>query len=282
MGGILWLASYPKSGNTWLRAFLTNYIRNLSAPVDINDLSQFAFIEATRKIFEQVSERPISELSDLDIYRLRPQVHRLIADKSRETRFVKTHCALTEIDGFPTVTPEVTEGAIYIIRNPLDVATSFCAYFQIEPGEAVQALQNVSFDLSTDDDRVHQYLGTWTEHVEGWLGAPGLKRHLVRYEDLVSQPFKTFGQIVAFLGLPKDKTRLQKAIRFSSFKVLAEQERKRGFKERPNDGEPFFRKGKSGSWRDVLSEEQVRRVVSAHGRVMERHGYLSVDGRLTC
>ncbi len=282
MGGILWLASYPKSGNTWLRVFLANYFRNPETPFDIDNLSRFAFNEASREFFERLSPRPVSELGDLEIYHLRPEVHRWIADKAPETAFVKTHCALTQIDGFPTVTPEVTEGAIYIIRNPLDVAASFCSFFGAQAAEVVAALESGSNELPTTDKQVHQYLGTWAEHVAGWADAPGMKRLLVRYEDMVRQPFKTFGRVVEFLGLTEDKARLQKAIRFSGFKVLAAQEREHGFKERPDSAARFFRKGKVGDWRGVLSEAQERRIVASQAAIMQRFGYLGADGRLKC
>jgi hypothetical protein len=282
MGGILWLASYPKSGNTWLRVFLANYFRNPETPFDINNLLHFGFNEASREFFERVSPRPVSELDDLEIYHLRPEVHRWIADKAPDTAFVKTHCALTQIDGFPTVTLEVTEGAIYIIRNPLDVAASFCSFFNAPATEVVAAMESSTNDLPTSDQQVHQYLGTWAEHVAGWADAPGMKRLLVRYEDMVRQPFKTFGRVVEFLGLPEDKARLQKAIRFSGFKVLAAQEREHGFKERPNSTARFFHKGRVGDWRGVLSEAQERRIVASQAAVMQRFGYLGADGRLKC
>ena len=279
MGGILWLASYPKSGNTWLRVFLANYFRNPAAPFDINELARFGVNEASRGFFEHVSARPVSELDDLEIYHLRPRVHRLIAGRTRDTAFVKTHCALTRIDGFPTVTPEVTEGAIYIVRNPLDVAASFGAFFGAEMPEVITALSSSTNELPTSDKQVHQYLGTWAEHVEGWADAPGMKRLLVQYEDMVRRPFKTFARVVEFLGLPKDKARLQKAIRFSGFEVLAGQEREHGFEERPEGAEPFFRKGRIGDWRNVLSESQVDALVASQAAMMKRFGYLGADGR---
>lgn len=282
MVGILWLASYPKSGNTWMRAFLANYFRNPPTPFDINDLAQFMFNEATRALFERVAEKPVSELSDAEIYRLRPQVHRLIAAQARETVFVKTHCALTQIDGFPTVSPAVTQGAIYIVRNPLDVAASFCSFFGADPTEVVDALESKANDLPTTDDQVHQYLGTWTEHVRGWADAPGMTRLLVRYEDMVRQPFKTFGRVVEFLALPRDRARLRKAIRFSGFDVLASQEREHGFTERPGSVDRFFQQGKIGAWRNVLSEAQARRLAGSQAESMRRFGYLDADGRITC
>ena len=99
---------------------------------------------------------------------------------------------------------------------------------------------------------------------------------------MVRHPFKTFGRVVAFLGLPRDKARLQKAIRFSGFEVLTAQEREHGFKERPEAAARFFRKGKIGDWRNVLSEAEGRHVMASHAKVMQRFGYLAADGRLTC
>lgn len=280
MGGIVWLASYPKSGNTWLRAFLANYFQNPAAAVDINALARFAPNEASRAYFERVSERPVAELTDLEIYHVRPQVQRFLARGLRRTMFFKTHCALTLIDNNPTIAPEATQGAIYVVRNPLDVAASFCAFYGLPPEEVVAALGSAAHELPTTADQVHQYLGTWSAHATGWADAPGMNPLVVRYEDLARRPYPEFARVVRFLGLPEDDARLKKAIRFSRFEVLAGQERERGFAERPERAERFFRAGRVGDYRNVLSPALVDALIGAHGEVMRRFGYLGPDGRL--
>ena len=124
MPGIIWLASYPKSGNTWLRAFLANYLANAVRPVPINDLPNFILGDNLLLHYEQFTNRKAEDLSDEDFTRLRPRIHEWFARSRREDVFVKTHNAVSKVHGVPLITPSVTAGAIYVIRNPMDVAVS--------------------------------------------------------------------------------------------------------------------------------------------------------------
>lgn len=94
------------------------------------------------------------------------------------------------------------------------------------------------------------------------------------YEDLVAAPEVHFTRAVKFLGIPANATQIARAIRFSSFERLQKQESEQGFIERPEQSDAFFRGGKSGAWRDVLTPEQVSRIVSAHREQMVRFGYI--------
>ena len=297
MGSIIWLASYPKSGNTWLRAFLANYLRNAPEPVDINELARIAPNEASRAYFERAQGGPLAGLSEAEIHGLRPKVHRLLAGAVERTGFLKTHLALTRLGGVATVTPEVTAGAIYILRNPLDVAESFMAFFGALADEVVAALNYDRTCLPGSGDQVVQHLGTWSAHVTGWTTAQGLRRLVLRYEDLLDEPEAAFARVTAFLGLPQDAERLRRAIRFSRFETLAGQEQAHGFVERPVQGQgqgqaqdrgqgqgqdrgaAFFRKGRAGGYRGALSQDQIASLLEAHREVMREFGYLTPDGR---
>ena len=96
----------------------------------------------------------------------------------------------------------------------------------------------------------------------------------MRYEDMLANPQKSFAAVVKFLGIEAPRQRIEKAVRLSSFQVLKEQERRQGFRERPRAMEAFFREGKAGQWRKVLSKEQVAAIVAAHREQMERFGYV--------
>lgn len=282
MSGIVWLASYPKSGNTWMRAFLANLFIDAPEPVNINDLPNFAYGDARADLYEQASGKPLEELSDSDIHKLRPAVARLIASARPDAVFAKTHNAVTELEGVPTIPPDSTAGAIYIVRNPLDTAISYAHHFAMEPAQAIEAMNSDINQIVTVDRSVFQFLGSWHGHVASWLDAPGLNSHLVKYEDLLRNPVKAFGGVVSYLKLPRDPARLKKAVRFSSFKVLKAQEQKGGFRERSKANDQFFRSGSSGGWRQVFTDEQVAKVIEYQGDMMRRLGYLGPDGRLRC
>lgn len=118
MGKIIWLASYPKSGNTWMRVLLTNYLRNSDTPADINNLDGGP-IASARVWFDEWAGIEASALNDTVTERLRPDVCRGMARESTNTLFMKAHDAWSCTDrGEPLFPADVTAGVIYILRNP--------------------------------------------------------------------------------------------------------------------------------------------------------------------
>ncbi len=281
MWGIIWLASYPKSGNTWLRAFLVNYFRNPDTPFPINELPNHILGDNFLVHYEQFTGKKAEELSPEEIKRLRPRIHEWFARARGETVFVKTHSMCRVVEGQPLITPSATAGAIYVIRNPLDVAVSFSHHYQTTLGSAVKTLCRENHVLPPSDKLLAQIIGSWSQHVKTWTEAPELKLHVMRYEDMLAKPGKSFAGLVKFLDLPKDPPRLSKAIKFSSFRELKKQEDTGGFVEsRPDRKTKFFRDGKARAWQDVLTEEQVDRLVECHRELMIKFGYLTPRGKL--
>ena len=274
MSGILWLASYPKSGNTWLRAFLANYLADTPGPVDINTLPDFAYGDMRAEYYAQVSGKPAAELPWADINALRPRVHDFLARSRPGVVFVKTHTLLTILDGVPTITPDATAGAIYVLRNPFDVAVSFAHHYGLTIDEGVRALCLPELRIEPKAGHITQIISDWSNHVESWIRPPGLRRLTLRYEDMLAAPQGTFGKVLDFLQMPKDRERLKRAIRHCSFRVLAEQERKRGFVERPRNADRFFRKGGAGGFRHCLSAEQVAALIDRHRPMLREQRYL--------
>ena len=230
--------------------------------------------------YVQVSGKPAAELAWSEINALRPNVHRFLAAARPGAVFVKTHTLLTTIDGVATITPDATAGAIYIVRNPFDVAVSFAHHYGLSIGEGVRALCFSELRIEPKAGHVPQFVADWTSHVESWIRAPGLARLALRYEDMLSSPQGSFGRVLEFLKLPKDRERLKRAIRHSSFRVLAEQERKKGFVERSRNAERFFRKGGVGGFRQELSDEQVAMLIDRHRPMLREQRYLDDQDRL--
>lgn len=282
MGGIYWLASYPKSGNTWFRAFIRNLLDNGDSPADINELTTGA-IASGRGWLDEVLGFDTADLTHNETDQLRPAVYRW-ALKDDEIGYHKIHDAYTYTkDGSPLVGTDSTLGALYIIRNPLDVATSNANHNGTTIDQAIERMGNPASCLASGrkglPHQARQKLLTWSQHVLSWAEAPDLNCNIIRYEDILTDPMNTFSHAAAFLQLPTEPERIEKAIRFSEFKVLSQQESERGFKERPRLAKSFFNSGQSGSWRTKLTPEQIAKIIADHHKVMQRFGYLNDQGQ---
>ena len=274
MGNIVWLASYPKSGNTWLRAFLANLIANSADPVPLDQLSNYAEDEANPDLFSALAGQPSSSLEISEIAALRPAVHAAIAERSEGTRFVKTHNMAGSFNGHPLHNMQVTAGAIYVVRNPLDVAVSMTHHFGIDMDAAIERLGNESVATANDALFVSQILGSWSLHVQGWADIRHDRVLVVRYEDMIEKPAKTFLKIAKLVGAGQDRARVERAIKRADFHSLAAMEKQHGFVEASDTGARFFRKGRHNEWRTLLTRDQVQQVVSRHREQMRRFGYV--------
>lgn len=276
---ITWLASYPKSGNTWLRIFLTNYLLDGDSPADINALKGGP-IASARQWFDEWAGVEASLLDDAVIERLRPDVYRCMARETPEMLYMKVHDAWGRTDRGEALFPaDVTAGVIYILRNPLDIAASLANHYGVTIPEAVSKMGNADHSLARSlgglNDQLHQRLGTWSGHVQSWLDTSGLPVCAVRYEDMLANPNTAFAEVVRFCELPFDKKRLQKAIEFSCFAEAQHQEQAKGFREQSAKSKgSFFRQGRSNGWREELSSDLVAQIVADHGTTMRRFGYL--------
>lgn len=275
---IIWIASYPKSGNTWVRIFLHNLLREMRGETegaqDINGLNRFSVWEQSVPIFKQVLGKPPIEASAEEIARARPLVQRLIAGRTNRFLPAKTHLAYGHDHGVPTIDPEVTRAAIYLVRNPLDVAISYAHHMgkSIDQTIALMAMPNMCTPAT--DRHVGETMGNWSQHVESWLRGAAFPQHLMRYEDMVADPKSAFRSLARFLGLRPDEAQLTAAVTKSSFKALQAQESQHGFREKPKGAERFFREGRVGQWRQALGKLQVSRMLHDHAAVMQTVGYL--------
>ena len=274
MGAIIWLASFPKSGNTWMRAFLHNLLRNPDRPTPINEIDKFSLGESVANWYYQFTDKKAQDLTEPELAELRPKVHRSMMGAHPDSVFVKTHSYLGESCDKPIHTMECTAGAIYVVRNPLDVCPSFANHFGLSIDGAIDAMADTRGVGAPTDTNVTEYITSWSRNVQSWTQIPHPQIKVVRYEDLLDRPQRSFGEVARFLGLDPPKERLKKAIKFSSFKELSSQESKAGFKEKSTHAGKFFNAGKKDQWREKLSEEQVQRIVDTHREQMERFKYV--------
>ena len=283
MAKIIWLASYPKSGSTWLRALLTNYLRETKEPADINNLVGNP-AAGSRFWFDQCTGIEASALSDEAVDCIRPAVYRHLAHHAIDTFAIKIHDAwsITRWDE-PLVPSDVTAGVVYVIRNPLDLVASCASHWGCDLETAVCQMSDprraIPRSLDGLSEQLRQQLGSWSAHVQSWVDWAGLRLLILRYEDLQRDAEWCFSEVVDFCGFPLDPGKVTTAVSHSTFAELRRQEGSAGFGERSVFAtKPFFRRGQSGSWRQELPADLAERVVASHGGIMLRFGYLSQSG----
>ena len=273
MGKIIWIASFPKSGNTWMRAFLANYILKQKESYPINELGSFSLSDTRPRFFQEASGKPVEQLSTLDTLKLRLKCQELIAEFKNHDHFVKTHSRYGTFKGHSLINNCVSKGAIYLVRNPLDLVISYAAHLGISIDEAIEVMNGSPNFIVEADSNVVTVMGSWSEHVDTWLTNKDVPRILVRYEDLVKDSTQEFYKVLTTLGMEIDYDQLSNSVGFSSFSELAKQESVSGFRERPPHAKQFFRQGVSGQWNDILKRSQVQKIIAAHGNVMAKLGY---------
>lgn len=274
MNRLVWLASYPKSGNTWVRLLFAAYRKPLGEALTLAEAFQTTISDSRRSEFERIAGK--TGLSEAEVDGLREAVQIWLAERIEPPVLVKTHNARVRHNGFPMIRRELTLGAIYIVRNPLDVVDSVADHWGCSIDHAIRMLGNERHSIGGKQDAmVHQYLQTWSLHVQSWTDEPAFPTLIVRYEDLLAAPEIVLRNVLTFLGWKIDPTRVTAAIEETQFEKLQTREAANGFQERSDKSLSgrFFRKGKSGDWRQVLTEAQVDRLIADHGEVMQRFGY---------
>lgn len=270
---ITWLASYPKSGSTWLRMLLAAY--ETQARIDINDLPRhYTFSDVDPTVYSLMTAESIGDLPSSVHMQLRGAV--LIKFGSlapgNQPAFVKTHFYEGNMCGIKAIPPELTYTALYIVRDPRDIVVSFANYTDKTLDDTIDFMINEDALVGGDRGILYSGIRSWSTHVGSWKWSD-LKPHIIRYEDLCSTPNKCFEKILEHLGWEVSYPRLQAAIDTCSFEKLADQEKVAGFNE--SSGGQFFNKGKSGGWKKILSEAQSKKLEKAFSVEMVDLGYLT-------
>ncbi|PEQ10228.1 hypothetical protein B2G71_23425 [Novosphingobium sp. PC22D] len=281
MTRIVWLASFPKCGNTWLRLLLANLDQD--APVSINAIKSAGGIASGRERFDNMFLFAAGLLTHDECDALRPVLYRALAehDNGAGPRFVKTHDAWTHTSLSEPLMggADAASGAILIVRDPRDVAASLANHMGTSIDKAIAFMASSGSQFCGKSDRqphqLRQRLLGWSGFARSWLEQDALPVHLLRYEDLHCDTAAALGAVLAFAGVEAAPEALKRAARHALFAELQAQERAEGFDEAPRrmTTTRFFRQGLAGGWRGELTEAQRRRIEADHAPMMRRLGY---------
>lgn len=283
---IVWLASYPKSGNTLLRSMLSAYFFSKDGVSDfdlIKNIKQFPTIE----LFENMG---IDVKKEEEVIKNYINVQAFY-NKKNSVQFLKTHSYLFNIKNHGFTDLNNSLGSIYIVRDPRNVVTSLANFYNISPEEACDNMiksYRIPGDLSlkSGSERTTLYIGTWALNFNSWKSFKFQDKYLlVKYEDLINQKEKTFIKVLHFIFRLKKKIphinldKIKNIISSTSFSKMKKKEQEEGFhesstNEKTKEKISFFNLGPHNDWKNLLEPKLIRRIEKAFEKEMKELGYL--------
>ena len=273
----MWLASYPKSGNTWVRLFMSAYVWD--RPVEsINDAHPMVAHSCDYPpAYHMVSSVPLAKMSGNEIMLLRPAaIYNILRISTSTHPMIKTHCANVLSMGVATHPPLLTRGAILLVRDPRDVCVSYAAYQGKLQEDMMKEMLDDNLIIGGDiREGVKTPVSSWSKFNDTWSKTVAGESLVVRYEDLLSDPEREFSRIVEHVGFPIEKDRMHRAIYATEFKALEKLEEKQTFTGKMEATEKFFRRGKSNAWKSELDPKIAKKIQHKFAKEMEHFGYES-------
>ncbi len=271
---IVWIASYPKSGNTWVRALISTYL--------YSDKGEFNF-NLLNKINKFTQEKFISPLINLNELKKDPlkiteywKSAQLRINLDNQIKFLKTHNACVAYKNRWFTDETNTIGYIYIVRDPRAVACSLAAHSEISIEKAVDELINEDHIGYNGPYKLAETPGSWKINYMSWKKRKKFDGIVIKYEDLVDNIEKEFKKILDFLNkimpIIVDDKKILKTINSCSFSNLSKMENEHGFKEAIRN--KFFRKGIKDSWKNELSPDLRKKLEENFKSEMNELGYL--------
>ncbi len=278
---IIWISSYPKSGNTWVRSLLSAYYYSPDGTFDFNlleNIKQYPtreFFKKTLKTVEEAAENWLTSQKEIK--------------NQNKKCFLKTHSVYGAYNGKQFTNNEYTLGAINIVRDPRNIITSLMNHYSINEDNALNMISNVHRYLidsnNKDDYSNYSFISSWSNNYNSWKIAKNINKILIRYEDLESNIEETSSSIIEhtnkLLGKKEkiDSNKLRRSIETTSFDILKEKEKKEGFSEAPfsktlRERKTFFNLGSENDYKKLLKKKTINSIEKLFFNEMRELGYL--------
>ena len=278
---IIWLASYPKSGNTLLRSILSSYFLSNDGEFKFENLyqiSQFPLIEHFKSINVDINE-------DKAIFKNSINAQNFINKEKGKVRFFKTHSSFSKIDNYNFTDLQNTLGVIYIVRDPRNVVNSLAHHYNFSVDEATDTMIDKKKFMSRTDKNAEVFAGSWNFNYNSWKNLEQHKKYfLIKYEDLIKNKKTIILKVFKFLNslgmkLDIDMIKLNKVIKSTEFEEMKTLEQKETFTEAMIDEKTgkrkiFFNLGPKNDWRVNLDKKNIEKIEKAFCKEMEELGYL--------
>ena len=277
---IIWIASYPKSGNTYIRSFLASYYFSKKGKFVFNllmNILQFPSIGFSQKDFLSFKEAAQNWIPNQKLFFNKEKIY-----------FLKTHNSLNKYDNIEFTTNNETMGAIYVVRDPRNIITSMCHHYSFSLEQAFEKMRDQNASLSekasNGDCSNFTYLGSWSEHYKSWKLNKKFKVLFVKYEDLKDSKEETFSKIINFIELLKgnkneklNEKKFINSVNSTNFVNLKNKEANEGFGEsyisRKGKKINFFNMGFKNNWKNLLSKDMVDKINKQFEEELRELGY---------
>ena len=276
---IIWIASYPKSGNTWVRSFLASYYFSENGIFTVEDL--YKIEDYPNKQFF-----PGINIKKWEIYKHWEESQKRIK-KNNKIKFLKTHNSLINILGEDFTQPKYTLGIIYVIRDPRNVITSVKnhnSFKTYDEAFAFMKKDNTTIWGFDNDYSKTNVINSWRINYQSWTRKDKYKKMIVKYEDMLSKPEETFYDLVKFVNnicsfdKEIDKDKINNAIKTTSFDNLKKIEERGEFREtvhnlKTKEKKKFFYKGAENDWKKILDKKLAEDMTEYYKDDLKLFGY---------
>ena len=279
---IIWISSYPKSGNTWVRALLSSYFYSKDGNFHFDLLEHIKEFPKHSDYLNEISvNRNLAEIAKEWI----PAQRKLNLKHNNSPFFLKTHSAICNVEGSDFTDKENTLGAIYVVRDPRNVILSLSNHFDYSIEKSLEMICNKK-QIITNPTKENRYFGftvvsDWQNHYRTWKSCKLVEVKIVKYEDLILSPKNTFISILNFINkfmqVDIDEDRIKNVLMSTEFSKLQQSENKYGFKESSNMSgfnKKFFNLGPKNDWKNLLKKEIKEKIENHFKEEMKELGYL--------
>jgi len=275
MKKIIWISSYPKSGNTWMRYLIANYFFNNKMEFDPHIIRYIDGINYSEEISKKNKNNKL-DVRNISKFWIPAQENFKVQDG--QVAFIKNHNANLTIDGKDFTNEKYSVAVIYIVRDPRDMIVSGYHYFGSNYDKLIYDICNQEFFTIHNNSGNVQVLSTWDEHFKSWINKmPNLPKILIKYEDLIHNTENVFRNTILFLSkilkFQMNEKKIEFSIQNSNFKKLSKMENEIGFAENIS-GNKFFRKGEVGQYIHALTKKQISTINKRFEKEMKFLKYL--------
>jgi hypothetical protein len=276
---IVWLASYPKSGNTWIRSLLSSYLYSKDGTFTFNLLEKIKQFPS-KQYFEYFT-KDFTNIKKISDYWIASQDR--INLVSEDVVFLKTHSALCTLEKNQFTNKNNTKAIIYIVRDPRNLITSLSNHYSLSLKDSLDFMSNKNKMIIPNENQfgIATVLGDWSEHYKSWKNSNIAPILIIKYEDLLKDTISTFTSVVNFLSsfikIEIDKKKIVDVVDNCKFETLSAMEKKYGFFESMTKNDKkinFFFLGQENNWQSLLKPEIENKIKKNFEKEMKELDYI--------